>query len=94
MNQDPIDLAQYRQGRKKLPGPSGQTIRACLSGEVPCGKCRQPVSSRAQKCPNCKVHFSGFAADFDPSRPRPFAYKATAAVLIVATLLGALGLFA
>jgi hypothetical protein len=89
MNQDPIDLAKYRELRKKA---SAEPIRACLSGEVPCGKCRHPVSARAQQCPNCGVHFSGFAADFDPSRRRPFAYKAAAVVLIVMTVLAAVGL--
>lgn len=91
MNQEPIDLAKYREGRKKS---SDQPIRACLSGEVPCGKCGQPVSARAQQCPSCHVHFSGFAADFDPERKRPFAYKAAAIGLIVLTVLGALGLLA
>jgi hypothetical protein len=92
MNKEPIELAKYREGRKAESKPSGSAIRACLPGEVPCGRCQQPVSARAQRCPNCKVHFSGFAADFAPSKPRPLVYKVAGVALIAATLLAALGL--
>jgi hypothetical protein len=91
MNQEPIELAKYREGRKTKSKPPEAVARACGPGEVPCGKCQQPVSGRAQRCPNCKVHFSGFAADFAPSKPRPLVYKVAGVALIASMLLAALG---
>ena len=59
----PVISLEDRRRRTPTRRPSGNG-----SGAVPCPRCRRPIPASSTTCPECGVHFQGWAEDFAESR--------------------------
>jgi hypothetical protein len=69
-----------------------------VSGAVPCPRCRRPIPASFTTCPECGVHFEGWAEDFTDAPPSFFRtcgaryiLLAVSALLLLSMLLALLG---
>ncbi len=58
-----IRLEDHRGKTAKRGAPKSD------SGSVLCPRCRRPIPASSTTCPECGVHFEGWAEDFTDSGP-------------------------
>ena len=80
----PTPIIRLEDHRRRTPkrGPSKD-----VSGAVLCPRCRRPIPAASTTCPECGVHFQGWAEDFARSRLSFLRTNTGRSVLLVAAVL-------
>ena len=89
----PTPIIRLEDHRRKTPkrGPSRK-----VSGSVQCPRCQSAIPASFTTCPECGVHFQGWAEDFTPRQasflrtPAARYVLLTASILLIIVMLGAL----
>jgi hypothetical protein len=84
MSDDPLNFEEHRRRREEDASP------------VRCARCKKWIVATSTRCPACGVHFQGeaqdFAEDAEGRRGAPTWVIVVAVLLLLAMLVGALGL--
>ncbi len=75
----PVISLDSRRRKKGVSAPSRK-----VSGSVPCQRCLRPIPASSTTCPECGVHFQGWAEDFTESR-HSFLRQSTVRYVLLAT---------
>ncbi len=78
----PIISIDSRRRKKADTRPSQKQ-----SGSVPCPRCRRPIPASSTTCPECGVHFQGWAEDFTDAPPSFFRTRGARYILLATAVL-------
>ena len=78
----PIISIDSRRGKKGVSAPS-----RTVSSAVPCPRCRRPIPVSSTTCPECGVHFVGWAEDFTDAHPSFIRTRAARSILLATAVL-------
>lgn len=78
----PIISIDSRRRKKADTRPSQKQ-----SGSVPCPSCRRPIPASFTTCPECGVHFQGWAEDFSDASPSFIRTRGARSILLATAVL-------